>query len=183
MSETAGRHAPTQPQPIDIIIIIIIITAAAAAAVAPFDLAAFCARLTAVRVRPITLLPVSGRAPRVGCRPWLQAAEADYVLVEQNTTALHRDLLALHTVGHLLLTHDGRPVPADVLARRMPDLDWQQFRTQLGPVVYLAGLHGQGDTEADADAFAVAVLQRAGRLPRLTRQPWPTSPTTGGSPA
>jgi len=158
MSETMGRPAPARPQPVDITAEI------AAAAAAPFDLAAFCTRLTATRVRTITHIPVFGRAPRGGCRPWPQAGEADYVLVEQNTTLLHRDLLALHTVGHLLLAHHGRPVPADVLARRMPDLDWQQLRTQLGPVVYLAGPHPQPDAEAHADAFAVAVLQHAGRL-------------------
>jgi len=153
MYHAIDRDSPTPSPAIDI--------AAVPAHLQPFDLTTFCAGLAATRARPIALLPVYSRPPRGGCLPWFEATDTDYVLVEQNTTRLHRELLALHTVGHLLLAHQGRPVSADVLITQwMPNLDWQRLRPLIGPVVYIAGPHA----EAQADAFAVEILHRVGRL-------------------
>jgi len=170
----------------------------------PFALADLCARLGRLRRRPIVLLPVFGRLPQTTCQPWFAADHGDYVLAEQHTTAVHRELLTLHTVAHLLLAHPGRPVDGHALiADRMPALDWQRLRPLLGPAYIAephtpphtearagahieanAGAHVQthlgadvgASVEAAADDLAVQILQRAGRLPRIIRQPWPAHP-------
>jgi len=170
----------------------------------PFALADLCARLGRLRRRPIVLLPVFGRPPQSTCLPWFAADHGDYVLAEQHTTAVHRELLTLHTVAHLLLAHPGRPVDGHALiADRMPALDWQRLRPLLGPAYIAephtpphtearagahieanAGAHVQthlgadvgASVEAAADDLAVQILQRAGRLPRIIRQPWPAHP-------
>ena len=161
MYDLTGRRPPT-PAPLPDIDL-----AAVTAGADPFDLTTFCARLAAVRMRPIALLPIYSRPPHGGCLPWFAATDTDYVLVEENTTRLHRELLALHTLGHLLLAHPGQPVPAEVLqARRMPELDWRRLTSLIGPVVYIAGPH----TEAHADTFAIAVLEQVGRLTDSARR-------------
>jgi len=192
----AGRHPPAAPQskkpqsgPTVIateIADLDDVFAAAAAGRDRFDLTHLCGRLGQLRGRRIGLLPVSGHPPATGCQPWMvtdrtgcagdmeNTGYTDYVVVEQNTTPLHRNLLALHAVAHLLLGHPGRPVDAaQELAGRMPQLDWQRLRPLLG-AAYTAHLHD----EAAADDLAVQILQHAGQLPRITRQPWPTNPTT-----
>jgi len=144
-----------------------------------FDLVEVCGRLGTVRGRQIELLPVFGRAPRNGCQPWIVGQDADYVLAEENTTAMHRDLLALHTMAHVLLGHPGRPVEVDqVLAGRILQSDWRRMRPLLGPAYAAYAAHAVD--EAAADYLAVQVLQRAGRLPLIDRQPWPTNPPTRG---
>jgi len=141
-----------------------------------FDLVEVCGRLGKLRGRQIELLPVFGRAPKDGCQPWIVGQDADYVLAEENTTDMHRDLLALHTMAHMLLGHPGRPVDLEqVLAGRIPQSDWRRMRPLLGPA-YAA----HAVDEAAADYLAVRVLQRAGRLPLINRQPWPTNPPTRG---
>jgi hypothetical protein len=136
----------------------------------PFDLHQLCRRLGDIRRRQLVLVPVYTRRPVAApgpptvaaCLPWFEADDTDYVLHEQNTTALHRQLLALHAIGHLLLRHPGREVPADrLITRHMPDLDWQRLRPALGPTVLVANAHA----EAEADEFALGVLHRAGLLP------------------
>jgi len=194
-----GRHTPAPPHrtPVEITDLPQIL-AVTTSDLRRFDLAQLCARLGALRGRRIRLLPVFGRPPTTGCQPWIVADSTDhadhaehcddsgytdYVLVEQNTTAVHRDLLALHTIAHVLLGHPGRPVDTEqVLAGRMPQLDWRRLRPLLG-----AAYTAYARDEAAADDLAVQILQRAGRLPRINRQPWPaipaTNPATAGRPA
>lgn len=68
----------------------------------PFDIEVLCEQLGRERGRPIRLLPMDLPA---GTPSGLLVAmgDADYVLYEQRTAPMHRNLIVLHEVGHALL--------------------------------------------------------------------------------
>ncbi|MFD9305959.1 hypothetical protein ACFWCB_25460 [Streptomyces sp. NPDC060048] len=72
----------------------------------PFSLDALCDRIAEQRGRPIRLHPLPKEAAESGvCGLWVGTASVDYVFYEAQTTALHREHIVLHEIGHILFGH------------------------------------------------------------------------------
>jgi hypothetical protein len=70
----------------------------------PLDVHEFCARLAAVRGRPIRLIPY----PIWADGPfglWFKGKTTDYIIYQQHTTKPHQHHIILHEVGHILADH------------------------------------------------------------------------------
>jgi len=122
----------------------------------PFDVHAFSKVVAARRGRALHLLPKTTAAGP--CGVWLAMPEADYVFYEESTSALHRDHIILHELGHLLCDHSASEVmDDDVLGELLPSLDLTVVRRLMGRTTYTAV------EEQEAELIATLVLQRAGR--------------------
>lgn len=136
----------------------------------PFDAETFTASLAAERGRPIELMPVS--APEgAPCGLLMSTERADYILFPTNTTALHRQHILLHEVGHLLCGHTGADpgvdgVAIDAAAGRqlMPNLSPELVRRVLGRTTYTEV------EEREAELVATLLAQRVVR-PEEPREP------------
>ncbi|MET8994137.1 hypothetical protein [Amycolatopsis sp. Hca4] len=141
----------------------------------PFDAAGFVAGLAAERGRPIELMPVS--APEgAPCGLLMSTERADYILYPTNTTALHRQHILLHEVGHLLCGHVGADAGADGIAidaaagrQLMPNLSPELVRRVLGRTTYTE------TEEREAELVASLLAQRVVR-PAEPREPAPGVP-------
>ncbi|CAL9589770.1 hypothetical protein SUDANB120_05221 [Streptomyces sp. enrichment culture] len=72
----------------------------------PFSLEGLCNRMAEQRGRPIRLHPLPKEAAESGvCGLWVGTASVDYVFYESHTTALHREHIVLHELGHILFGH------------------------------------------------------------------------------
>jgi hypothetical protein len=124
----------------------------------PFDAHALCRDIAAQRSRPIVLAPMPLAA--VGpCGLWLATDAADYICYERNTSPFHQDHIVLHEVGHILCGHDGAERLDVTLGGLFPDLAADTLR------IMLARQH-RGYLpahETEAELFAYAILERAGR--------------------
>lgn len=79
----------------------------------PLDVKEFCARLAAVRGRPIKLIPY----PIWADGPfglWLKGNKADYIVYQQHTTEPHQHHIILHEVGHILADHQSDETADDL---------------------------------------------------------------------
>lgn len=122
----------------------------------PFDVHAFSEIVAERRGRPLHLLPKTTTAGP--CGVWLAMPAADYVFFEEFTSALHRDHIILHELGHLLCDHGASEVmDDDVLGELLPSLDLTVVRRLMGRTTYTAV------EEQEAELIATLVLQRAGR--------------------
>lgn len=135
----------------------------------PFDAEAFVASLAAGRGRPIELMPVS--APEgAPCGLLMSTERADYILYPTTTTALHRQHILLHEVGHLLCGHTGADAGADGVAidaagrQLMPNLSPELVRRVLGRTTY------SEVEEREAELVATLLAQRVVR-PEEPREP------------
>ncbi|WP_157536017.1 hypothetical protein [Kitasatospora mediocidica] len=95
-----------------------------------FSVETVCARLSALRGRPLHLLPLPDGAAAAGaCGLWLATGTADYIFFEQQTSRPHQEHIVLHEIGHMLFDHpslelfDGLLAPdrsdSPELARRL----------------------------------------------------------------
>ncbi|KPI06185.1 protein of unknown function DUF955 [Actinobacteria bacterium OV450] len=74
----------------------------------PFSLEGLCNRIAEQRGRPIHLHPLPKEAAESGvCGLWVGTASVDYVFYEAQTTALHREHIVLHELGHILFGHNS----------------------------------------------------------------------------
>lgn len=121
----------------------------------PFDLTAFCARLSRDRDRPIVLVPMALAAGGVSGL-WIAGEGSDYVVYEETTTPLHQVHIALHEIGHLLCDHQG----AALFATLAPDV----VRRGLGRTGYSSA------EETEAELLASLILRRS-RAPALSPAP------------
>lgn len=71
-----------------------------------FDLDQLCAWAATLRGRPLHVraMPEADASPS---GMWIATDVEDLVLVEQNTSALHRRHIVFHEIGHMLATHRG----------------------------------------------------------------------------
>lgn len=120
----------------------------------PFSLPAFCEVISARRGRRLRLVP---KQTRLGpCGVWLAFPDADYVIYEPETIALHRRHIILHELGHLLCDHDPHEAIDDKLLRQLfPSLDTNVVRRVLGRTTYSAV------EEQQAEVMASLVQERA----------------------
>ena len=122
----------------------------------PFDVDAFASTIASRRDRPLRLLPK--QTPLGPCGVWLAMPDADYVFYENGTTAVHREHIILHELGHLLSEHVAHEsIDDDVLRELFPRLDPAMIRRVLGRTSYSAA------EEQEAEMIASMVLERAGR--------------------
>ena len=122
----------------------------------PFDVDAFASTIAGRRQRALHLLPK--QTPVGPCGVWLAMPEADYVFYENGTSAVHREHIILHELGHLLGEHEAHEtIDDDVLRELFPQLDPAMVRRVLGRTTYSAA------EEQEAEMIASMVLERVGR--------------------
>jgi hypothetical protein len=122
----------------------------------PFDVDTFASTIAGRRQRPLHLLPK--QTPVGPCGVWLAMPEADYVFYENGTSAVHREHIILHELGHLLGEHEAHEtIDDDVLRELFPQLDPAMVRRVLGRTSYSAA------EEQEAEMIASMVLERVGR--------------------
>ena len=127
----------------------------------PFDVDVFATTIAERRGRSLRLLPK--RSPVGPCGVWLAMPDADYVFYENGTTAVHREHIILHELGHLLGDHEAsETIDDDVLRELFPRLDPAVIRRVLGRTSYSAA------EEQEAEMIASIVLERVGRRPGVT---------------
>ena len=103
----------------------------------PFDVGDFAALISRRRGRHLRLLPK--RTSLGPCGVWLALPDADYVFYEPHTSALHREHIVLHELGHLLFKHEpNEPMDDAVLGELFPTLDRDVVRRVLGRTTYTA---------------------------------------------
>ena len=69
----------------------------------PFDLDVFCRQLSEQRDRPLHVVPLPEAAGVTGpCGAWAATDTADYLFYDPAAAPVHRELIVLHEVGHLL---------------------------------------------------------------------------------
>ncbi|GAA1026192.1 MULTISPECIES: hypothetical protein [Amycolatopsis] len=117
----------------------------------PFDPAEFVRGVAAGRGRPIELLPA--RVIGGPCGLVMSTDRADYILLPANTSALHRQHILLHEIGHLVCGHAGS---VDVGAL-LPTLSPELVQRVLGRSVYTEV------QEQEAELLATLVAHRAAR--------------------
>ncbi len=78
----------------------------------PFSLEELCAHLSALRARPLHLLPLPSGASAAGaCGLWLATGTDDYVFFERQTSRPHQEHIILHEIGHMLFDHPTLDMP------------------------------------------------------------------------
>ncbi len=122
----------------------------------PFTVPDLVAAVADRRGRPIDIGTLPGGATAQTCGVWFQLVDRDVILVEENTSAFHRDHIVLHELGHMLCDHrggdDGRAAGVDALARLLPDLSPDLVRRMLNRTAYT--------TDEEQEAELVASLIR-----------------------
>ena len=127
----------------------------------PFDPIAFRDAIAARRKRPIIMVP---RQQMVGpCGVLVSLRHTDYVFFEAGTTAVHRDHIVAHELGHLLCDHVPQErMSEDAIRGLMPDLDPAMVRTALARTTY-----GEVE-EQEAEMIASLALGRRRRQQPVT---------------
>lgn len=125
---------------------------------APFAVEAFAEVVSERRGRPLRLIP---KQTALGpCGVWLALPDADYVFYEPQTSALHRDHIILHELGHLLCQHTASEVVDDQVVRELfPSLDVRMVQRVLGRTTYTAV------EEQEAEMIASMVRERVPGAP------------------
>ena len=119
----------------------------------PFDVTELATVVSQRRGRPLRLLPKQTSAGP--CGVWLALPDTDYVFYEPQTSALHRDHIVLHELGHLLREHEPNESLDDgVLAELFPGLDAEVVKRVLGRTSYSAV------EEQEAEMIASLVSER-----------------------
>ncbi len=120
----------------------------------PVGMGEVCDRLGRRRGRPIHLLAYPLRVPGpFGL--WLSTPGADYILYQQQTTALHQEHIVAHELGHLLGGHRSDEDDDSVWQELMPDVPPELIRRALRRSAY--------DThdEHEAEMIATILLETA----------------------
>ena len=131
----------------------------------PFDLQAFCRTLGGQRGRAILLHPVPGLGDVSGV--WVTGRSADHIFYEQDTSPLHRELIILHELSHLLCGH--QPVP--VTEGEMPQLFFALLRPRTVQRVLRRRPAYSVEEEREAELLATLILERATRAPTPASAP------------
>jgi hypothetical protein len=118
----------------------------------PFTVPGLVAVVAARRGRPIDIGTLPGGAAAQTCGVWFQLVDRDVILVEENTSAFHRDHIVLHELGHMLCEHRGGDDGIAALARLLPDLSPDLVRRMLNRTAYT--------TDEEQEAELVASLIR-----------------------
>ncbi|MFI1971527.1 hypothetical protein BLA24_31250 [Streptomyces cinnamoneus] len=116
-------------------------------------------RLSTDRGRPIQLvpLPLGAETP---CGMWLATDVADIIIVEANTSRLHRDHIIAHELAHMLCRHSDSTGPDPTgIGRLLPNLDPRLVREVLGRTSYST------EEEQEAEIVASLILERVTRPP------------------
>jgi hypothetical protein len=126
----------------------------------PFDLELFTKSVSAHRGgRPIKIFPVSGLArDGVPYGLWAGLDNEDLIIIEQATSPLHRDVIALHELGHMLCGHDPAVfLDPELLQQAFPDLKQAAF-THL----FATRQDYSSEQEREAEMVASLLMERAG---------------------
>jgi hypothetical protein len=132
----------------------------------PLDVHEFCARLAAVRGRPIKLIPY----PIWADGPfglWFRGRGTDYIVYQQCTTKPHQRHIILHEVGHILADH-----PSDEGADDLRDLlgsPGGELREFTGAVRRRTAYDQQ--EEREAETVATIILEWASILDSMAAPP------------
>jgi hypothetical protein len=120
----------------------------------PFDARALCERVSALRGRPIRLIPIT-RLTGV-CGLWVATDTTDLIFYEQETTPPHYEHIILHELSHLLCDHYPASLsPAEQARLLLPTLDQEMVRRVLGRAGYSTV------EEREAETLASMIRQRA----------------------
>lgn len=131
----------------------------------PFDLNAFVERVGRARARPIHLVAIRGAmAGGSPCGWWCPARDFDVIFLDEAATALHREHIVLHEVGHMLWGHT--PTLADaapVLQQATSHLRWdsEAMHTMLGRSDYASAR--EQEAEVFATVAGLKILTARGR--------------------
>ncbi|MFI6151438.1 hypothetical protein ACIBCA_01935 [Kitasatospora sp. NPDC051170] len=121
----------------------------------PFSVEALCERLARERGRPLHLLPLPGPpGPGQPCGMWIATPTVDYVFHAHGTSALHRQNIVLHELGHMLCEHTG--LGGAELTPMFSSLD----PAMVGRVLARGGY--SSPQEEEAELMAALILERAG---------------------
>ncbi|APU21306.1 ImmA/IrrE family metallo-endopeptidase [Actinoalloteichus sp. GBA129-24] len=125
----------------------------------PWSLEDFISGIAAARGRPIVVEPatMSHHAVRATAL-WVAQPELDLIVVDDTASELYRENATLHELAHMLLGHEGLPVP-------------QQAGTPAQPTEPTRVLHRRHHTdqrELEAETLAYAIWRAAGRRRALT---------------
>jgi hypothetical protein len=133
----------------------------------PWNRDVFVERVSALRNRPIVLIPVDTAAlVDSPCGLWLRRDEDDLLLYASGTSDYHIDQIVCHEIGHMVLGHSqllsyraDHDDTADLCSSLLPDLDPETVNAVLARGEY------SDDQEHEAEAFAsllmVAAAERA----------------------
>ena len=101
----------------------------------PFEVNEFAAVVSRRRGRRLELLPKQTSAGP--CGVWVTLPDVDYVFYEPDTSALHRDHIVVHELGHLLRQHEPTECVDDgVLRELFPGLSADMVKRVLGRTSY-----------------------------------------------
>ena len=101
----------------------------------PFEVNEFAAVVSRRRGRRLELLPKQTSAGP--CGVWVALPDVDYVFYEPDTSALHRDHIVVHELGHLLRQHEPTECVDDgVLRVLFPGLSADMVKRVLGRTSY-----------------------------------------------
>lgn len=120
----------------------------------PFDPDEFVRAVAAGRNRPIELLPARTIVGGL-CGLVMSTDRTDYILLPANTSALHRQHILLHEIGHLVCGHAG--IGAVDVGALLPTLSPGLVQRVLGRSVYT------DVQEQEAELLATFVAHRAAR--------------------
>ena len=134
----------------------------------PWDFGVFCKLLQERRGRPLEVLHIL--QVRAGCPNglFIRSDTVDRIYTVEGTTPYHREHIALHEVGHLLLEHRECGLDVMELAPTLfPHLDPALVRMVLGRSEY------SDPQEQQVEYFASLVLARVDerRTPRMVEDP------------
>ncbi|MGA5131338.1 toxin [Streptomyces olivoreticuli] len=121
------------------------------------DVTSLCSHLSAVRDRPITLVPMQMQAT-LPCGMWVSARVEDLIFYDANTSSAHQEHIILHELGHIICCHRGSGQLDEVSARVLfPNLSPTLVRDMLMRATY------DDIQEQEAEVIAYLLSQRIGR--------------------
>lgn len=134
----------------------------------PLDVTDMCGRLSALRGKPIVLMPHPMPVPGP-FGVWMSTSRADHILYQEQTTRPHQVHIILHEVGHLISDHRSDEQDDDLLQALYPHLAPDAVRRALRRTSY------DTEQEREAETVATIILQWASVLdplaPRLAVSP------------
>lgn len=129
----------------------------------PWDREQFIAEVSALRGRPIQLIPVdTASLVDSPCGLWLSREDDDLLLYAEGTSDYHIDQIVCHEVGHMILGHSqllsyraDRDDTAELCSSLLPDLDPETVNAVLARGEYT------DDQENEAETFASLLMVAA----------------------
>jgi hypothetical protein len=128
----------------------------------PFSVEALIQDLSILRGRSIQLHSLPSGVAAHACGLWIATDTADEIYVEDRTTQFHREHIALHEVGHILLDHGANDRESnDSLAKLLPDLSSELINRLLARANYST------EQEQEAELVASLICAAAGAVAPL----------------